>query len=118
MTTSGMKKSEMSSEATFEATSEVICKATSEATSKVKSEATSESNEFDRRVILLIDCGVMKDKDWRNQDVKKKTKGFLKLWENMQKGMTHTTSPISYVQLKKDKRGQGRRFWKRQNRGT
>jgi hypothetical protein len=93
--------------------SEVICKATSEATSeiksettsKAKSEATSELNEFDRRVTLLIDCGAMKDKDWQNQDVKKRTKGFLKLWEKMQKGMTHTTSPISYVQLREDRKG-------------
>jgi hypothetical protein len=129
MTTLGMKKSEMLLEATFEGTSEVICKAISEGTpeaisegtseaklevtskakseaiSKAKSEATSESNGFDRRVTLLIDCGVMKDKDWRNQDVKKRTKGFLKLWEKMQKGMTHTTSPISYVQLKEDRKG-------------
>jgi hypothetical protein len=53
----------------------------------------------------LIDCGAMKDKDWWNQEVKKRTKGFLKLWEKMQKGMTHTTSLISYVQLKEDRKG-------------
>ena len=97
MTISGMKKSEMSSEAISEGISEVI--------SKMTSEVTSESNEFDRRVKLLIDCGVMKDKDWRNQDVKKRTKYFLKLWEKIQKGMTYTTSPISYVQLKEDRKG-------------
>jgi hypothetical protein len=97
MMTSGMKKSEMSSEAISEATSEVI--------TKVTSETICESNEFDRRVKLLIDCGVMKDKDWRNQDVKKRTKYFLKLWEKTQKGMTYMTSPISYVQLKKDRKG-------------
>ena len=53
----------------------------------------------------MIDCGAMKDKDWWNQEVKKRTKGFLKLWEKMQKGMTHTTSLISYVQLKEDRKG-------------
>ena len=41
----------------------------------------------------MIDCGVMKDKDWRS---------FVKLWEKMQKGMIRMTSPISYVQLKED----------------
>ena len=71
MTTSGMKKSEMLSEAISERISEVI--------SKMTSEVISELNEFDRRVKLLIDYGAMKDKDWQNQDVKKRTKYFLKL---------------------------------------
>ena len=31
---------------------------------------TFEQNEFDRRVSLLIDCGVMKDKDWPDKEVK------------------------------------------------
>jgi hypothetical protein len=66
---------------------------------------TSKSDEFDRRVLLLMDCGVMKDKDWPDKGVKKRTKCFLKLWEKMQKGMTYTTSPISYVQLKEDRKG-------------
>ena len=92
-----MKKSEMLSEAISEVMSEVI--------TKVTSETTCESNEFDRRVKLLIDCGAMKDKDWRNQDMKKRTKCFLKLWEKTQKGMTYTISPISYVQLKEDRKG-------------
>ena len=57
----------------------------------------SKSDEFDRRVLLLMDCRVMKDKDWPDKDIKKRTKCFLKLWEKIQKGMTYTTSPISYV---------------------
>jgi hypothetical protein len=59
-----------------------------------------ESNEFDRRVSLLINYRAIKDKDWLNQDVKKKTRFFLKLWEKMQKGMTHMISEILYIQLK------------------
>ena len=47
----------------------------------------------------------MKDKDWPDKGIKKRTKCFLKLWEKMQKGMTYTTSPISYVQLKEDRKG-------------
>jgi hypothetical protein len=66
---------------------------------------TSKSDEFDRRVSLLMDCGAMKDKDWPDKGIKKRTKCFLKLWEKMQKGMTYTTSPISYVQLKEDRKG-------------
>ena len=105
MMTSGMKKSEITtSEISLEETSEAISEMTSEAISEVTSEAISKSNEFNRRVSLLIDCGAMKDKDWQNQDVKKKMKAFLKLWEKMQKGMTYTTSPISYVQLKEDRK--------------
>ena len=66
---------------------------------------TSKSDEFDRRVSLLMDCGAMKDKDWPDKSVKKRIKCFLKLWEKMQKGMTYTTSLISYVQLKEDRKG-------------
>ena len=66
---------------------------------------TSRFNEFNRRVSLLIDCGAMKDKDWPNKGIKKRAKYFLKLWEKIQKGMTYTTSPISYVQLKEDRKG-------------
>ena len=44
---------------------------------------TSKSDEFDRRVLLLIDCGAMKDKDWPDKGIKKRTKYFLKLWEKM-----------------------------------
>jgi hypothetical protein len=66
---------------------------------------TLKSDEFDRRLSLLIDCGAMKDKDWPDKGVKKRTKCFLKLWEKMQKGMTYTTSPISYMQLKEDRKG-------------
>ena len=66
---------------------------------------TSESNEFDRRVSLLIDCRVMKNKNWADKEVKKRTRIFLKLWEKIRKGMTYTTSPILYVQLKEDRKG-------------
>jgi hypothetical protein len=66
---------------------------------------TSKSGEFNRSVLLLMDCGAMKDKDWPDKGVKKRTKYFLKLWEKMQKGMTYTTSPISYVQLKENRKG-------------
>ena len=37
-----------------------------------------------------MDCGAMKDKDWPDKGIKKRTKCFLKLWEKMQKGMTYT----------------------------
>ena len=66
---------------------------------------TSKSDEFDRRVSLLIDCGAMKDKDWPDKGVKKRTKCFLKLWEKMQKSMIYTISPILYMQLKEDRKG-------------
>ena len=62
----------------------------------------SKSDEFNRRISLLMDCGVMKDKDWPDKGVKKWTKCFLKLWEKMQKGMTYM---ISYMQLKEDRKG-------------
>jgi hypothetical protein len=39
----------------------------------------SESNKFDRRVSLLMDCEAMKDKDWSNKEVKKRMRLFLKL---------------------------------------
>ena len=66
---------------------------------------TSESNEFDRRVSLLMDYGAIKDKNWPDKEVKKRTRLFLKLWEKTQKDMTYTTSLITYVQLKEDRKG-------------
>ena len=44
---------------------------------------TFEQNEFDRRVSLLMDYGVMKDKNWLDKEVKKRMRLFLKLWEKM-----------------------------------
>ena len=32
-------------------------------------------------------------------------KQYLKLWEKMQRGITYTTSPVTYVQLKEDRQG-------------
>jgi hypothetical protein len=37
---------------------------------------TSESNEFDKKISLLIDCGAMKDKNWADKEVKKRTRFF------------------------------------------
>ena len=93
--TSRMKKSEMSSEVTFEGILEVICKATSKVISEVTSKVISESNKFDRRVTLLIDCGVVKDKDWQNQDVKKRIKSFFKTVGEDTEG--HNTYDISDI---------------------
>jgi hypothetical protein len=62
--------------------------------SEMTSKVISKSNEFDRRVLLLINYRAIKDKDWRNQDFKKRTKAFLKLWEKIQKGMTYNISNI------------------------
>ena len=47
----------------------------------------------------------MKDKNWPDKEVKKRTRLFLKLWEKTLKNMTYTTSLIMYVQLKKDRKG-------------
>ena len=66
---------------------------------------TSEQNEFDRRFSLLTDCGAMDDKNWKKKEVRHRTIKFLQQWEKMQKGMTRTTSPITYVQLKEDRKG-------------
>ena len=68
------------------------------------SEMTSEQ-KFDRRFSLLTDCGAMDDKNWKKKEVRHRTIKFLQQWERMQKGMTHMTSPITYVQLKEDRKG-------------
>jgi hypothetical protein len=47
---------------------------------------TSESNEFDRRISLLIGCGAMKDKNWANKEVKKRMRFFFKTVEEDLKG--------------------------------
>ena len=66
---------------------------------------TSEQNEFKRRLSLLMDCGAMDDKNWPTSEVKNWTKQYLKLWGKMQRGMTYTTSPVTYVELKEDRKG-------------
>ena len=66
---------------------------------------TSEQNEFKRRLSLLMDCGAMDDKNWPTSEVKHRTKQYLKLWEKTQRGITYTTSPVTYVQLKEDRKG-------------
>ena len=78
---------------------------------------TSKSNEFDRRVSLLMDYGAMKDKNWLDKEVKKRTRLFLKLWEKMQKDMTYTTSPITYVRLKEDRKGRQKEVLEVANKG-
>jgi hypothetical protein len=66
---------------------------------------TSEQNEFEGIFSLLMDCEAMKDKNWPAGEVKHRTKQFLKLWQHKQKGMVRTISPVTYVQLKEDRKG-------------
>src|SRR5580692_9680138 len=66
---------------------------------------TSEQNEFEKRVSLLIDCGAMKDKNWPTAEVKHQTKQYLKMWKKMQTDIVYTKSPIMYVQLKENRKG-------------
>ena len=66
---------------------------------------TSEQNKFEKRVSLLIDCGAMKDKNWPTAEVKHRTKQYLKLWKKMQTDIVYTKSPITYVQLKENGKG-------------
>ena len=66
---------------------------------------TSEQNEFKERFSLLMDCGAMNDKNWPSDEVKHRTKKFLKLWQHKQKGMVYMTSLVMYVQLKEDRKG-------------
>ncbi len=52
-----------------------------------------------------MDSGAMDDKNWKKEEVKHRMKQYIKLWEKMQKDMTYTTSPVSYVELKEEKVG-------------
>ena len=63
------------------------------------------SQQKERRVSLLMDSGVMDDKNWKKEEVKHRMKQYIKLWEKMQKDMTYTTSLVSYVELKEQKVG-------------
>jgi hypothetical protein len=63
------------------------------------------SQQKERRVSLLMDSGAMDDKNWKKEEVKHRMKQYIKLWEKMQKDMTYTTSPVSYVELKEKKVG-------------
>ena len=66
---------------------------------------TPEQNEFKGRFSLLMDCGAMNDKNWLEGEVKHRTKKFLQLWQHKQKGMVYTISPVTYVQLKENRKG-------------
>ena len=63
------------------------------------------SQQKEKRVSLLMDSGAMDDKNWKKEEVKHRMKQYIKLWEKMQKDMTYTTSPVSYVELKEQKVG-------------
>ena len=77
---------------------------------------TFEQNEFKGRFSLLMDCGAMNDKNWLSDEVKHRTKKVLKGWQHQQKGIVHTTSPVTYIQLKEDRKGR-QKFWKLRKRG-
>ena len=53
----------------------------------------------------MMDSGTMDDKNWKKEEVKHRMKQYIKLWEKMQKDMTYTISPVSYVELKEQKVG-------------
>ena len=59
----------------------------------------------EKRFSLFTDCGVMDDKNWPKEEVKHRTQQCIKMWEKMQKGMTYTKSPVTYVELKEEKVG-------------
>jgi hypothetical protein len=59
----------------------------------------------EKRFSLFIDLGIMKDKNWKKEEVKHWMKQYIILWEKMQEGMTHTRSPVTYVELKEEKVG-------------
>ena len=48
----------------------------------------------------------MKDKNWLMGEIKNRTKQHLKLWEKMQRDIAYTKSPLTYVQLKEDRKGE------------
>jgi len=53
----------------------------------------------------LMNLGAMDDKNWKKKEVKHWMKQYIKLWEKMQKDITYTISPVSYVELKEQKVG-------------
>ena len=65
-------------------------------------------DKFNRQVSLLMNSGAMADKCWPAERVKHETQHYLKLWKKMQNGIQYTMSPITYVQLKDDARGNRR----------
>ena len=52
-----------------------------------------------------MDCGAMNNKNWLEGEVKHRMKKFLQLWQHKQKGMVYMISPVTYVQLKEDRKG-------------
>ena len=65
----------------------------------------STSEQKEKRFSLFMDSSIMNDKNWKKEEVKHQTKQCIKLWEKMQEGMTHTRSPVTYVELKEEKVG-------------
>jgi uncharacterized protein YeaC (DUF1315 family) len=59
----------------------------------------------EKRFSLFMDSGIMDNKNWKKEEVKHWMKQCIKLWEKMQEGMTHTRSPVTYVELKNEKVG-------------
>jgi hypothetical protein len=67
--------------------------------------AMASAEQIERRVSLLIDSGTMDDKNWLKDEVKNRTKQYVKLWQKISKGITYTKSWISYEELKEDRKG-------------
>ena len=65
----------------------------------------STPEQKEKRFSLFMDSGIMDDKNWKKEEVKHRTKQCIKLWEKMQEGMTHTRSPVTYVELKEERVG-------------
>jgi hypothetical protein len=63
----------------------------------------STPEQKEKRFSFFMDSGIMDDKNWKKEEVKHWMKQCIKLWEKMQEGMTHTRSPVTYVELKKEK---------------
>jgi hypothetical protein len=63
------------------------------------------SQEKERRVSLLMNLGIMDDKNWKKEEVKYRMKQYIKLWEKMQNNMIYMISPVSYMELKEQKVG-------------
>ena len=73
-------------------------------TSSTPATITLKPAAVEREVQNLLNSGALQDFNWPADQIRKNTLDLLESWKIAQAGMQRTISPITYVQLKDEKR--------------
>src|SRR5438046_2182150 len=83
-------------------------------TSSTPATITLKPAAVQREVQNLLNSGALQDFNWPADQIRKNASDLLESWKIAQAGMQQTISPITYVQLKDEKRNTTNQSWKAQ----